>query len=56
MNGLALLSTDIDPDNTYSTELRNSEIVSHSDAILDMQMCHDWLISCSRDCTVKIWK
>jgi hypothetical protein len=51
-----MLSTEADLESTYSTELRNSEIVSHSDAILDMQMCNDWLVSCSRDCTVKIWK
>lgn len=36
INNLAMLSTEADFENTYSTELRNSEIVSHSDAILDM--------------------
>jgi len=36
INNLAMLSTEADLENTYSTELRNSEIVSHSDAILDM--------------------
>ena len=44
--------------------MRNSEIVSHSDTILDMAMIEfksqdsriPLLVSCSRDSTVKVWR
>ena len=44
--------------------MRNSELVSHSDTILDMAMIEyksgdttiPLLVSCSRDSTVKVWR
>lgn len=39
-----------------STENRISDVVSHQDAILDMAICKDMLVSCGRDGLVKIWK
>jgi hypothetical protein len=38
------------------TDLRISDVVSHQDAILDMAICGDMLITCGRDGLVKVWK
>ena len=52
------------PDFVTERSMRNSELVSHTDTILDMAMIEyrtqdatiPLLVSCSRDSTVKIWR
>lgn len=58
------LGTGTDSDMVTEKSMRNSEIVSHSDTILDLAMVDfksqdstiPLLVSCSRDSTVKVWR
>lgn len=52
LNNLAITPDPIED----STEHRIPDVVSHQDAILDMAICQDMLVSCGRDGLIKIWK